>query len=80
MAGSVPPATRCIAITPSDTVALTIPIKGIYVGGAGDLTVTAQSDGSPVTFKAVPVGTIIPVRAKLVMATATTATLLVGMQ
>jgi hypothetical protein len=79
MAGSVPPATRCIAITPSDTVPLSIPIKGIYVGGAGDLAVTAQSDGSPVTFKAVPVGTIIPVRAKLVMATNTTATLLIGM-
>jgi hypothetical protein len=79
MAGSVPPATRCIAITPSDSVAVPIAIKGIYVGGAGDLAVTAQSDGAAVTFKAVPVGTIIPVRAKLVMATNTTATLLIGM-
>jgi hypothetical protein len=77
--GGVSPATRCIAITPSDSVALSIPVKGIYVGGAGDLAVTAQSDGSSVIFKAVPVGTIIPVRAKLVLSTGTTATLLIGM-
>jgi hypothetical protein len=78
MAGSVPPATRCIAITPSDSTPLSIPIKGIYVGGAGNLTVIAQSDGVAVTFTAVPVGTIIPVKAKFVT-TATTATLLIGM-
>lgn len=64
------------AITPSDSNAQTY--RAIYVGGAGNVAVTT-SGGDVVTFTAPPVGTIIPVETKLVMATNTTATLLVGL-
>lgn len=51
--------------------------SAIYVGGAGNVTVTTKN-GDLVTFTAPPVGTIIPVSTSLVMA-ATTATLLIGL-
>lgn len=66
---------KAAAITKSDTVPNVF--SAIYVGGAGDVTVTTQN-GDLVTFKAPPVGTIIPVSTSLVMA-ATTATLLIGL-
>jgi len=63
-----------VAITKSDTE--TNAFSGIYVGGTGAVTVVTE-DGTNVTFSAVPVGTILPIRTQKVMA-ATTATLLVG--
>lgn len=63
-----------VAITKSDTESNAF--SGIYVGGAGNVTVVTE-DGTNVTFNAVPVGTILPIRTQKVMA-ATTATLLVG--
>lgn len=63
-----------VAITKSDTE--TNAFSGIYVGGAGNVTVVTE-DGTNVTFNAVPVGTILPIRTQKVM-DATTATLLVG--
>lgn len=67
-----------VAATPSDTVDLPVITRGIYVGGAGDLTVNlAGQDGSlsnPVLFKAVPVGTTLWIKATRVKATGTTAT------
>jgi hypothetical protein len=65
-----------VAITPSDT--LEQFFKSIYVGGAGNVTVITEA-GSTTTFTAPPVGSIIPIRTKRVMATNTTATLLVGL-
>jgi len=70
---------RAFAITPSDTVPLTNVCRAIYVGGAGDVTVRLVNDTANVTFKAPPVGTILPVSPKLVLATLTTATLLIGL-
>ena len=70
-------ATRGFPIVPSDTA-----LNGgsaIYVGGAGNVTVNMQGDGSLVTFTAVPVGTILPVAFQRVRATLTTATLMVGL-
>lgn len=68
------------AVTPHDTNVLA---KGtcdaIYVGGAGNVTVRSADDASNVTFIAVPVGTILPVRTKQVRSTATTATNLVAL-
>ncbi len=52
--------TAFAAVTPSDTTLLNC--RAIYVGGAGSVIVnTAQSDGTSVTFAAVPVGTILPI-------------------
>lgn len=65
---------NAVAITKSDTE--TNAFSGIYVGGTGAVTVVTE-DGTNVTFSAVPVGTILPIRTQKVMA-ATTATLLVG--
>jgi hypothetical protein len=53
--------------------------KALYVGGAGDVVVV-NFDGSTVTFKAVPVGTILPVAGRRVNSTNTTATLMLGLQ
>lgn len=67
-----------LAITTSDTLDLTYVTRGIYVGGAGDVTLITQG-GTTLTFKAVPVGTVLNVRATRVKATLTTATNLIGL-
>lgn len=64
-------------ITPSDATVLNPIPSYIYVGGAGDVTVTTEK-GTLVTFKAPPVGTILPIRCTKVMA-ATTASQLLGL-
>lgn len=67
------------AITPSDTTSVTC--RAIYVGGAGDVAVRFVDGATTVTFKAPPVGTVLPICLENghVMA-ATTATLLIGLQ
>lgn len=69
---------KFIAITPHDTNKIK-PTSAIYVGGTGDVTVKSPHDDSTVTFKAVPVGSILDISTKRVMATATTATLLIAL-
>lgn len=70
-----------VAITKSDSVVVPLlngrQVRAIYVGGAGDVTVKGN-DEVEVTFKAPPVGTILPIRPKYVMES-TTATLLIGL-
>jgi hypothetical protein len=53
--------------------------RSIYVGGTGDITLRLAGDTSSQLIKAVPVGTMLPLRARQIYATGTTATLLVGM-
>lgn len=64
------------SVTPSDTAGNQC--RAIYVGGAGDVTVITLG-GNTVTFKAVPVGTILPIEVSTIKATNTTATLLLGL-
>lgn len=71
------PAAGIIAVVPSDTTVLSS-VRGLYVGGAGDVAVTMQ-DGTTGTFKAVPVGTVLPLQVSKVMATGTTATLMLAL-
>lgn len=69
-------------ITKSDATILTKPTKGIYVGGAGNVTIVSLDDptaSAPITFVATPVGTILPVKTKRIMSTGTTATNLVAL-
>lgn len=73
------PATKAAAITPSDSVSLTFFTRAIYVGGAGDISVNMSDTGSAVVFKAVPVGSILPIRVSQVLATNTTASLLIAL-
>lgn len=77
-------ATHAVAITKSDTVNIadaggkTVSTRGIYVGGAGDVDVLMDKN-QEVLFKAVPVGTILPIETSRVMSTNTTATLLIAL-
>jgi hypothetical protein len=64
-----------IAVTPSDTAA--VDLVGLYVGGAGDVTVTTAK-GAVTTFANVPAGGLIPGRFVQVRAAGTTATAIVG--
>lgn len=66
------PADNIAAVTPSDSVDLTTIPRALWVGGEGNLKVTAKGGGTE-TFLSVPVGWF-PVRARRVFATGTTAT------
>jgi len=69
---------RAVAITPSDATSFTEgACHAIYVGGAGNIT--AVVNGTAVLFAAVPVGTVLRVRATRVNATGTAATNLVAL-
>jgi hypothetical protein len=70
---------RGAAITTSDTVDIAAGLTdAVYVGGAGAVVWVSES-GTAITLSAVPVGTILPMRAKRINATSTTATLLVAL-
>lgn len=69
---------RAVAVTPSDATNFTEgACHAIYVGGAGNIT--AVVNGTAVLFTAVPVGTVLKVRATRVNSTATTATAMVAL-
>lgn len=70
--------TGFFVIPPSDTVNLTKRCRAVYVGGAGNI-VAVDDAGTAVTFSAVPAGTVLPIEAKRINATGTTATLLVAL-
>ena len=72
------PATGGEAVTPSDAAELTWISRAIWVGGAGNLCVVTV-DGDTLTFSGVPAGTLLPIRAKQVRATNTTATLILSL-
>lgn len=86
-ANSVPvpswgPAYQGVAITKSDATDLTTSkIRGLWVGGAGDVAVIffGDSTNTAVTISSVPAGTLLPIAVKKVMNTNTTATNMVGL-
>lgn len=63
---------KAVSVTPSDSAEF-LPTKGLYVGGAGNVSVV-MSDDSSVTFSGLAVGTIHNISVKSVKATGTTAT------
>jgi len=72
------PATRAVAITPSDSVDLTttpgwLP-RGFMVGVAGDVVVDLVEGGTSILLKNVPAGMPMPFRVSRIRATNTTAT------
>lgn len=71
------PATRFFAIVPSDGADLPELVRGLYVGTGGDV-VAVDGTGTVTTFRAVPTGTVLPIRTAAVR-TATTASDLVGL-
>ncbi len=72
------PSRRYAAITTSDATNLTELTKALFIGVAGNVVVVGLDD-VPVTFKNCQAGSILPVRAKRVNATNTTATDIVGL-
>lgn len=75
----ISPARKCFAITPSDSAELPTVAKALYIGTGGDLCLKAADDTAFVTFRNLPDGFIIDVRAIAVLATGTTAADIVGL-
>ena len=71
------PASDGAAVTPSDTVALPVASKRLWIGGAGNVTIVTIA-GTTLTYTGVPAGTYLHVRASQVKATGTTATNIVA--
>jgi hypothetical protein len=76
--GMTSPASAHFGITPNDSADLAILPRGIFVGGAGDITIV-DKNGDSATYTVAAVPFILPFRGVRVMATGTTATALVGM-
>jgi len=72
------PSVDQITITPTDGVDLSKPVRSLYIGGAGNVTLVSPY-GTTTTFVGLGAGTILPVSAVRVNATGTTATSLVGL-
>lgn len=66
------------AITPNDSSDLAQPIRGLYIGGAGNIVVLFEGDTSPVTLVGLVAGVVHPLAVKKVFATGTTATSIIG--
>lgn len=75
--GSTDAATDGFAITPSDSVDLADYPRAIYIGGAGNITMTLAS--GDVVFTGILAGTVLAVRPSRIKATGTTATAMVGL-
>lgn len=67
------PATRAVAVAPNDVNALADIPKALFVGTGGTLVARGVGGGADATFKNVPNGAVLPLRAQYVRATGTTA-------
>lgn len=72
------PAVRAFAIVPSDSAELPAVTKAIYVGSSGDVTLRPLRATADVTYRNVPEGAYLTIRASHVRASGTTASDLVG--
>ena len=69
----IAPATKAVAVVPHDADALANIPKALFVGTGGHLVLRGVGGGADVTFRNVPDGSVLPVRAQFVRATGTTA-------
>jgi hypothetical protein len=67
-----------VAVTTSDTVNLANPSRGLYVGGAGNIS-ALMLDGTTGVFSGATAGTVYALRVKRINATGTTATNMVAL-
>jgi hypothetical protein len=68
------PITAMDAVTPSDTLDLAVPCRAVWAGVAGNISIIAADDSVAVLLKGVPAGQWVPVQAKRILSTNTTAT------
>jgi hypothetical protein len=73
------PATRALAVTPSDTTPLPNLPKALFIGGGGDLVARGMNDDRDTVFRGLAAGAILPFRASFVRATGTSATHIVAL-
>ncbi len=75
------PAKNAFAVTPDDDTELQVG-RAIFIGTTGDLTVIMANDDTdtPITFKNIASGILLPIEVRYVMATNTTATDIVVVQ
>lgn len=74
------PAYSAAAVTPADGTTLTNGFcDALYIGSTGNVACILQGDSAAVTFTGLASGTILPVRARTVEATGTTATGIVAL-
>ena len=73
-AGLESPAFDASSVTPHDVNDLTSTARALFVGVGGDVVAILKGDAASVTFKNVPAGSFMPVAARRVLATGTTAT------
>lgn len=72
------PSDSYVAVTPSDSTNLTQVTRAIYVGTGGNLVAVTEG-GQAITFANVAAGSILPIRAKRINATNTTASNIVAL-
>ena len=76
------PARRVAMVAPSDTSNFAEVVKGLYIGSGGDLVLVAAdapAGAAGVMFRNLPSGALLPVRARRVAATGTSAADLVAL-
>lgn len=78
MTVSTAPASKLVAITPSNSTNISSVVRAMYVGVGGNITVVT-TDGSVILFTGVPQGAVLgPFNVVRVNSTGTTASSLVG--
>jgi hypothetical protein len=71
---TITPIQHLVSVSPSDTTDLSLRALLLYIGTGGDVRVIAEPNTPAATFKNVPSGMVLAVRASRVLATGTTAT------
>lgn len=66
-------------ITTNDVTDILGGSRALYVGGNGDVRVLLERDSTPVTFVGVVAGSVLPIRARRVYTTGTTAAYIVAL-
>jgi hypothetical protein len=74
----VAPSRKPVAVTPDNATELATVSKGLFIGGAGTLTVLTAA-GDVVLFTGVLAGSILPIAVRRVNATGTTCTNIVAL-
>lgn len=72
------PAENAFAVTPNDSSDLAHVTRGLWVGGAGNISVDLNGGQTAVLFSGVPAGTLLPLAVTRVRSTNTTASLIVA--